>query len=138
MTAGDVVALRGVLGSGKSVFARGILRALGIGGYTPSPSFIIVATYQGTPTVNHIDLYRLRHMREAVTVGIEEVLSSGGVSVIEWAERLGELLPESRVDVEIVLRNDPNERLIKIAPLGDDLRRRLLPMVLDAFREMKR
>ena len=128
---GDVVALTGVLGSGKSVLARGIMAGLGVRSKMPSPSFVIVATYEGKHPVNHIDLYRLTSPEEAVGAGIEDLLYSDGVSIIEWADRISDLLPAARIDVVIGLRDRPDERLISIAPIGDEIGRRLVPLVRD-------
>ncbi|MFH1312617.1 MAG: tRNA (adenosine(37)-N6)-threonylcarbamoyltransferase complex ATPase subunit type 1 TsaE [Candidatus Eisenbacteria bacterium] len=122
---GDAVALTGVLGSGKSVLARGILRALGVTGEIPSPSYIIVASYEARLPANHIDLYRLEGPDEAVGIGIEDYLYSGSVNVIEWAEKIGDLLPPSRVDITIDVRKEPDERLITIRPADDDMKARL-------------
>ena len=125
LTAGDAVALSGVLGSGKSVLARGILRALGVEGEIPSPSFIIVASYRARLPANHIDLYRLEGAGEAQGIGIDDYLYSGSVNVIEWAEKLAGMLPETRIDVTIDVRPEPEERLITIRPADDCLRQRL-------------
>lgn len=128
---GDVVAITGVLGSGKSVLARGIMAGLGVESKMPSPSFVIVATYEGRFTVNHIDLYRLAGPGEAVGIGVEDLLGSDGVSIIEWADRITGLLPADRIDVAITLRELPDERLISIVPAGDRMGLRLLPLVRD-------
>lgn len=128
---GDVVAITGVLGSGKSVLARGIMAGLGVTSKMPSPSFVIVATYEGKFTVNHIDLYRLAGPEEAVGIGVEDLLDSESVSVIEWADRIADLLPAERLDVAIALRDRPDERLISLEPTGDRIGRRLLALVRD-------
>jgi tRNA threonylcarbamoyladenosine biosynthesis protein TsaE len=129
LAAGDVVAITGALGSGKSVLARGIMAGLGVGAKIPSPSFVIVATYRGRLTVNHIDLYRLTSPEEAVGAGVEDLIYSDGVSIIEWADRIGGLLPAARIDVEIALRDRADERLISITPTGEEVGRRLVPLV---------
>jgi tRNA threonylcarbamoyladenosine biosynthesis protein TsaE len=126
---GDVVAITGVLGSGKSVLARGIMAGLGVASNMPSPSFVIVAAYEGKWTVNHIDLYRLDDAAEALDLGIEDLLYSEGVCVIEWADRLGSALPASRLDISIQLRESLEERLVTLLPSGEDLARRLVPLV---------
>ena len=125
LAAGDAVALTGVLGSGKSVLARGILKALGVTGDIPSPSYIIVASYEARLPVNHIDLYRLEGPDEAAGIGIEDYLYSGGVNVIEWAEKIGDLLPPSRIDIGIDVRVEPDERLITIRPADAIVKARL-------------
>lgn len=128
---GDTVGLTGVLGSGKSVLARGILKALGVDGEIPSPSFIIVAAYEGRIRVNHIDLYRLHSVGEAVDSGVEDLLNSGEVNVIEWAEKIGDILPSARIGIDIAVRAEPDERLITIRPTGAGMQVRLVPLVTE-------
>jgi tRNA threonylcarbamoyladenosine biosynthesis protein TsaE len=129
LVAGDTVALTGTLGSGKSVLARGIMTGLGVTARMPSPSFVIVASYEGRHPVNHIDLYRLEKPEDAIAVGIEDMLYSDAVNIIEWAERLGAELPPSRIDVLLELRDDPEERLVTLVPSDDRVGTRLLPLV---------
>jgi tRNA threonylcarbamoyladenosine biosynthesis protein TsaE len=126
---GDTVALSGVLGSGKSVIARGIMAGLGVTTKMPSPSFVIVASYEGRHPVNHIDLYRLDDPEEAIGIGIEDMLYSDATNVIEWAEKLGPMLPPVRLDIAIELRDEPEERLITVVPSEAGIGGRLLPLV---------
>jgi tRNA threonylcarbamoyladenosine biosynthesis protein TsaE len=123
---GDVVALTGDLGSGKSVLARGVLEALGVEGDMPSPSFVIVATYEATVPVNHIDLYRLENAGQAVDIGIDELLYSDSVSIIEWAERLGDLLPPASIRVGIETSREPEHRLVSIGTDSPEVKVRLI------------
>jgi len=98
---GDVIALWGGLGAGKTTLARGFLRALGFAEEVPSPTFTLVQSYELTNlTVWHFDLYRLARPQEAWELGLEEALESG-VALIEWPERLGALLPKDRLDVTL-------------------------------------
>jgi len=91
---GDVIALKGDLGSGKTTFARAFIAARGGGEVVPSPTFTLVQTYNlPGGAVWHFDLYRLRTAEEAWELGIEEAFAAG-VSLIEWPERLGLLLPK--------------------------------------------
>ncbi len=87
---GDVVALSGDLGAGKTTFARGILRALGWAGEVPSPTFTLVQPYDTTPEVWHVDLYRLNDARDADALGL---FDTDAALLIEWPERLGPRLP---------------------------------------------
>ena len=92
---GDVIGLQGELGSGKTTFARAFIRSLGDGREeVPSPTFTLVEIYAcaGKPPVWHFDLYRLTAAEEAWELGIEEAFADG-ISLIEWPERLGGLLP---------------------------------------------
>ena len=89
---GELVVLEGPLGTGKTVFARGIAAGLGIDpDQVCSPSYTIVQEYNGERSrMYHIDLYRIEHVDEIATLGLEELLESGAVVVVEWGERLPE------------------------------------------------
>ena len=89
---GDVVALAGDVGAGKTTFARGVLRGLGWAGEVPSPSFTLVQTYPTAPPVWHVDLYRLDSPDAADALGLDDAWAEA-VVVIEWPERLGDRLP---------------------------------------------
>jgi len=135
LSPGDIVAISGPLGSGKSVLARGILRALGVDGEIPSPSFVIVATYRGRPEINHIDLYRLQAADEALEIGIEDLLDSEAVNVIEWAEKIGTILPPARIDVDMQFWGEPDHRLVTISPGTESQGRKLLFLAEGLIRE---
>jgi tRNA threonylcarbamoyladenosine biosynthesis protein TsaE len=101
---GDIFALQGDLGAGKTTLARGFIRALTTAEEeVPSPTFTLVQTYE-TPkgTVWHFDLYRLDDPEEAWELGIEEAFADG-ISLVEWPERLGTLLPARRHNIELDL-----------------------------------
>jgi tRNA threonylcarbamoyladenosine biosynthesis protein TsaE len=110
---GDVVALEGELGSGKTWFTKGIARGLGIGPNTvvTSPSFALVNEYPGRTTLFHIDVYRLGSLSELLSAGIEEYLHCGGVAVLEWADRWPEILPDEALKVELAIVNDHSRRI---------------------------
>ncbi len=89
---GDVVALSGPLGAGKTSIARGVLTALGLEGEAPSPSFAIVQPYEPPEirmSVLHVDLYRIEHPDEARELGLDDALDDGAL-LVEWPERLGD------------------------------------------------
>jgi tRNA threonylcarbamoyladenosine biosynthesis protein TsaE len=111
----DVVLLKGELGAGKSTFARALIQTLcGKETEVPSPTFTLVQTYE-TPsfTLWHFDLYRLKHETEAHELGIEEAYESG-VSLIEWPERLGPLLPKNCLEIELSYGSHENERILHL------------------------
>lgn len=96
---GDTVTLSGPLGAGKTVLARGLIRKFLPGEEVPSPTFTLVQTYDtATLAISHADLYRLTSPRDVRELGLEEALERG-VLVIEWPDRMGDLLPRDRLDV---------------------------------------
>jgi tRNA threonylcarbamoyl adenosine modification protein YjeE len=116
---GDVIALSGDLGAGKTSFARAFIRARGGDEAVPSPTFTLMQTYElpGGP-VWHFDLYRLKAAEEAWELGIEEAFDSG-ISLIEWPERLGPLLPARRLGVILDFGLVPDTRRASLSPGGD-------------------
>lgn len=101
LRAGDVVALIGALGSGKTCLAQGICRGLGVTGYVTSPSFTIINEYQGYLPIYHFDLFRLQDVTELFDLGYEEYFYGNGICLVEWAEKVEELLPEERVKITL-------------------------------------
>ena len=118
---GDVVALHGDLGMGKSVFARAFVRSLTNDPHedVPSPTFTLVQTYDADVCeVWHMDLYRLELPDEALELGIEDAFHDA-ISIIEWPERLGYHMPRHRLDVNIKSSDSENARLISLTGHGD-------------------
>ena len=115
--AGDVISLHGELGSGKTSFARGFIRALGRGDEeVPSPTFTLVEIYEFSeivPAVWHFDLYRLAKSEDVYELGFEEALG-GAILLIEWPERLGPLLPRERLDVELTAGSSATARRVRL------------------------
>jgi len=101
LKSGDVVALTGELGAGKTVFVQGLARALGVGTAATSPTFVLVNEYRGRVPVHHVDAYRTTSLAELMDLGIEEMMDGDGITVIEWAERVEPLLPARAVRVRI-------------------------------------
>jgi tRNA threonylcarbamoyladenosine biosynthesis protein TsaE len=109
---GDVVALSGELGAGKTVFCKGVGEALGIpADRIVSPSFTIVTEHPGTLPLRHVDVYRLSSEREAADIGLEEVLAGEGICLVEWAEKIAEMLPNSCIKVRFSFSEDGGRRL---------------------------
>jgi tRNA threonylcarbamoyladenosine biosynthesis protein TsaE len=108
---GDVIALKGDLGAGKTSFARAFIHARGnAGDEVPSPTFTLLQIYRkGAVAIWHFDLYRLRTVEEAWELGIEEAFSSG-ISLIEWPEQLGALLPKRHLEICLVFGDLPEAR----------------------------
>ena len=107
----EIIALWGTLGMGKTVFARGIIQALtGRQEEVPSPTFTLLQTYE-TPKgeVFHFDFYRLKNAQEAYEIGIEDAFENG-ISLIEWPEKIGKLLPKRAIHIHFETK--PNGRLI--------------------------
>ena len=94
LVAGEIIALHGVLGAGKTQLVKGLARGLGYEGDVTSPTFTIVHEYRGGRLpLYHLDLYRMKSEADAIDIGLEEYLPSDGVTVIEWPDRLASILP---------------------------------------------
>lgn len=117
LKSGDVVLLHGTLGMGKTVFARALIRALTRNEQqdVPSPTFTLVQTYEAPDCpVYHYDLYRIENADEIPELGWEDALD-GGITIVEWPERLGPYKPAQTLDISISsVENDPNARQIQI------------------------
>lgn len=117
LPSGRVVSLRGSLGAGKTVFAKGFARELGITEAIVSPTFTLVQEYEGTKKLYHLDLYRLSGEDEFESMGGEDFLYPDGVTLIEWSEKIEDMLPEDTVFVNITIAEDLS-RTIEIEGLG--------------------
>ena len=112
MPKGGVISLRGPLGAGKTVFARGVARYLGITEAVVSPTFTLVQEYEGTLPMYHMDLYRLNGPDDFINIGGEEMLYGAGFCLIEWSEKIQELLPSSTVYVDITVNADQSRTVL--------------------------
>jgi tRNA threonylcarbamoyladenosine biosynthesis protein TsaE len=116
---GDVVALTGDLGAGKTSFARAFIRARGGDEAVPSPTFTLVQVYDlPGGAVWHFDLYRLRHADEVWELGVEDALRDG-ITLIEWPERVAGLLPASRLDIALAYGAAPTARRATLSAGGN-------------------
>jgi tRNA threonylcarbamoyladenosine biosynthesis protein TsaE len=118
---GDVVALVGDLGAGKTQLARGICRGAGVDdGDVSSPTFAIVATYRGRIPVNHADLYRIGDEDELHATGFHDLMGGAGATVVEWADRLPGALPVARLEIRLEeVPGSPAVRRIAITGIGE-------------------
>jgi tRNA threonylcarbamoyladenosine biosynthesis protein TsaE len=112
--AGDILALWGELGAGKTLLARGIARGLGVPSHIPitSPTFTFINEYDGRLHLYHLDLYRLSNPEELETLPWKEAVCGEGVAVIEWPDRLGEELPDERWDVQMIVTDDESRTIV--------------------------
>ena len=123
---GDVVALSGELGAGKTQFVKGVCDAFGVREHVTSPTFVILNRYGGNAAdgtevlLYHLDLYRVKSLEEIYDIGFEEFFYGTGIALVEWAELLGELLPQRRYDVRLSLGERENERKIEIQLAGGE------------------
>lgn len=114
---GDVVAMTGELGAGKTLFCKGVGEALGIpADRILSPTFTIVTEHAGPVPLTHIDVYRLPGAREADEIGMRDLLSGDGVCLVEWAERIAELLPTGCIRVTFSISGDDRREIAVEAP----------------------
>ncbi len=122
--AGDVFCLIGNLGVGKTLFSQGFAKGLGIEEYVNSPTFTIVQEYEGRDdrrlTLYHFDVYRIEEPEEMEEVGFADMVYGGGVSLIEWADMISDILPEqyTRVTIEKNLEKGFDYRRIEVTEVG--------------------
>jgi tRNA threonylcarbamoyladenosine biosynthesis protein TsaE len=98
---GDVLLLAGDLGAGKTTFAQGFGRALGVEEPVTSPTFTLMRTYHGSLRVVHCDLYRLDHLQEIIDLGIIELVDDDGIALIEWGDIAEAVLPNDFLEIRI-------------------------------------
>jgi tRNA threonylcarbamoyladenosine biosynthesis protein TsaE len=119
---GDLVCLWGDLGAGKTQVAKGVAVGLGIDATITSPTFILMAEYPGRVPLFHVDLYRLADAADALAGGVVDDRQADGLTVVEWPERMGDVLPAERLDVRIDGTGD-EPRTITVAATADRYRR---------------
>lgn len=113
---GDLLCLVGDLGAGKTQFAKGFAVGLGITDTVNSPTFVLMAEYQGRLPLFHLDMYRLDDAADALAGGLLDERQAEGVVLVEWAERLGPALPVARLDVLIEgTGDDPRHIMLRSA-----------------------
>lgn len=119
---GQVVALIGDLGSGKTTFSQGFAKGLGIDQHVGSPTFKLVSEYNGSYLdLYHVDCYRLNNFEEFLNLGGENLLlPNKGITLIEWADIIQELLPQETIEINFSrVKDNPNKRLLRINGILD-------------------
>jgi tRNA threonylcarbamoyladenosine biosynthesis protein TsaE len=127
---GHVIALVGELGAGKTTMVKGIVRGLGVTDRraVKSPTFALVHRYEGRMPVYHFDAYRLESTQEMLDIGSDEMVYGDGVSIIEWADKVFECLPDEYMKITLTATSR-DERTIEICSYGvcyDDLMNKLV------------
>ena len=119
---GDVVALIGDLGTGKTCLTQGIARGAGIAPdeIVSSPSYILINEYSGTIPIYHIDLYRLEDTEEIAELGLSEYVEGDGICIVEWAERMADALPDTCIKIHITLAGATDETSASILDSPED------------------
>jgi len=117
---GDILAITGDLGTGKTVLVKGVAAGLSIDGHITSPTFTLVQSYEGPEAaLHHFDVYRISDENELFEIGFDEYLYSGDICVIEWADLIRNLIPEKAVRIHLERgKNAPEERKITIEGMG--------------------
>ena len=118
----QVVALKGDLGSGKTTFSQGFAKGLGIDQHVGSPTFKLVSEYVGSSlNLYHVDCYRLNTLQEFLNLGGENLLlPDNGITLIEWADIIQELLPKGTIEIEFSrVKDNPNKRKLRISGITD-------------------
>lgn len=110
---GDVICLRGDLGAGKTQFVRGFVQGFGFtGNEVTSPTFTVINEYSGDTSIYHFDCYRIKHYSEAVEMGAEEYFYGDGITIIEWPDKISELLPNDSLHITIQVVSENKREFI--------------------------
>lgn len=124
---GDVVALYGELGSGKTQFVKGVCKYFNVEQLVTSPTFVLMNRYSGKELggpelmIFHFDLYRVKNLTEVYDLGYQEFFHGDGICLVEWADQLESLLPRRRYDVKLSFGKKENERTITVESVVDEL-----------------
>jgi len=111
LKAGDVVALSGPLGAGKTTFVRAVVNSLHGDDPTSSPTFTFWHRYAGTPPIDHLDLFRIEHPGEVAELGLDDAFDGSSIVLVEWWHNAPRLLPQRRYEISIAGAGDSPREL---------------------------
>jgi tRNA threonylcarbamoyladenosine biosynthesis protein TsaE len=115
---GDLLLLAGDLGTGKTAFAQGFAAGLGVDEQVTSPTFTLARSYEGLLRLNHLDVYRLDHLQEAVDLGLAEILDEEAVTLIEWGDVLAPALAADFLEVRLRVGEEDDKRFVDLTAVG--------------------
>jgi tRNA threonylcarbamoyladenosine biosynthesis protein TsaE len=115
---GDIILLTGDLGAGKTAFAQGFARGLGVEERVTSPTFTLARDYDGRLRLHHLDVYRLDRLQEAVDLGLPEMVDDGSVTLIEWGDVVIPTLPAAYLEIRLSFGDDDDARVLELRPTG--------------------
>lgn len=115
---GDIILLTGDLGAGKTAFAQGFARGLGVEEQVTSPTFTLARDYDGRLRMHHLDVYRLDRLQEAVDLGLPEMVDDGAVTLIEWGDVVIPALPAAYLEIRLSFGDDDDARFLELHAIG--------------------
>lgn len=116
---GDIIVLNGELGAGKTALTQGFAEGLGVTEQVVSPTFTIARAYRGRLALNHLDVYRLEHLQEAVDLGLAELSDDDSVTLIEWGEVILAALPPDHLEVRLSYGPGDDDRVVEVVAVGE-------------------
>ena len=122
LQSGDLLSLTGDLGAGKTTLTKSIGIGLGVEDYITSPTFTLINEYEGRVKVYHFDVYRLEDEEDLLDLGYEDYFYSNGVTIVEWGDKVENILPSDRINLEIEKGEDQDERMVTLSGQGNRYR----------------
>jgi tRNA threonylcarbamoyladenosine biosynthesis protein TsaE len=134
---GDLVVLAGDLGAGKTAFAQGFARGLGVDELVTSPTFTLARSYRGRITLHHLDVYRVEDLAEVLDLDLPELLDDEAVVLIEWGDAIAAALPADYLEIRLRLGDADDDRLLELRAIGPSwtARGRAVAAALDPWSE---